>query len=46
MLLEYFHIATGGASLTCNIALVRANVALAAEVAGAHTEVEAALRAR
>jgi pseudouridine-5'-phosphate glycosidase len=46
MLLEYFHIATGGASLTCNIALVMANVALAAEVAGAHTEVEAALRAR
>jgi pseudouridine-5'-phosphate glycosidase len=34
MLLEYFHQATAGASLACNIALVRSNVALAAQVAG------------
>jgi len=46
MLLEYFHIATGGASLTCNIALVRANVALAAQVAGTLSDSEVALRAR
>jgi pseudouridine-5'-phosphate glycosidase len=35
MLLDYFHTATGRASLACNIALVRANVGLAARVAGA-----------
>jgi pseudouridine-5'-phosphate glycosidase len=34
-LLEHFHTNTGGASLTCNIALVRANVDLAAQVAAA-----------
>jgi pseudouridine-5'-phosphate glycosidase len=33
LMLEHFHRATGGASLVCNIALVRANVALAARVA-------------
>jgi pseudouridine-5'-phosphate glycosidase len=33
VLLEYFHTATGGASLACNVALVRANVELAARVA-------------
>jgi pseudouridine-5'-phosphate glycosidase len=35
VVLDYFHTATGGASLRCNIALVRANVELAAQVAGA-----------
>jgi pseudouridine-5'-phosphate glycosidase len=33
LLLDHFHRATGGASLACNIALVRSNVALAARVA-------------
>lgn len=37
MLLEYFHRATGGASLSCNVALVRSNVTLAARVAGVLT---------
>ena len=37
MLLDYFHTATGGASLVCNVALVRSNVALAARVAAALT---------
>jgi pseudouridine-5'-phosphate glycosidase len=37
MLLEYFHHATVGASLTCNVALVRSNVTLAARVASALT---------
>jgi pseudouridine-5'-phosphate glycosidase len=46
MLLDYFHTATGGASLACNIALVRANAGLAAEVAGALADVRAAVRAR
>jgi pseudouridine-5'-phosphate glycosidase len=32
-LLEYFHAASGGASLTANVALVRANAELAARVA-------------
>ncbi|HEY1974445.1 MAG TPA: pseudouridine-5'-phosphate glycosidase [Pseudonocardia sp.] len=35
MLLEYFHQATGGVSLAGNIALVRSNIELAAQVAGA-----------
>jgi pseudouridine-5'-phosphate glycosidase len=34
-LLEHFHTASGGASLTANVALVRANAQLAADVAGA-----------
>lgn len=33
VLLEHFHTASGGASLRCNLALVRANATLAAEVA-------------
>jgi pseudouridylate synthase len=33
VLLDHFHTATAGASLGCNIALVRGNVALAAQVA-------------
>ena len=32
-LLEHFHAASGGASLTTNVALVRANAELAAQVA-------------
>jgi pseudouridine-5'-phosphate glycosidase len=32
-LLEHFHAASGGASLTANVALVRANAELAARVA-------------
>jgi pseudouridine-5'-phosphate glycosidase len=35
VLLDHFHTATDGASLACNIALVRANVELAASIAGA-----------
>jgi pseudouridine-5'-phosphate glycosidase len=50
MMLGHFHAATGGASLRCNIALVRANVRLAAEVAGAlasaRTVEEAPVRTR
>jgi pseudouridine-5'-phosphate glycosidase len=46
MLLDYFHTATGGASLACNIALVRGNAALAAQVAGALAHVREAVRAR
>ncbi|HZZ48160.1 MAG TPA: pseudouridine-5'-phosphate glycosidase [Pseudonocardia sp.] len=38
MLLEYFHEATAGASLDCNIALVRSNVELGAQVARALSE--------
>jgi pseudouridine-5'-phosphate glycosidase len=34
-LLEHLHAASGGASLTTNLALVRANAALAARVAAA-----------
>ena len=34
-LLEHFHAASGGASLTTNVALVRANAELAARVAAA-----------
>lgn len=45
MLLDYFHTATGGASLACNIALIRANAELAARVAGALADVRAAVRA-
>jgi pseudouridylate synthase len=37
MLLDHFHRATGGASLACNVALVRSNVTLAARVAGVLT---------
>jgi len=33
VLLEHFHAASGGASLTANVALVRANAELAAQVA-------------
>jgi len=46
MLLDYFHAATGGASLACNVALVRSNVALAARVAAALTPARRAVRAR
>jgi len=46
MLLDYFHTATGGASLVCNVALVRSNVALAARVAAALTPARRAVRAR
>ena len=35
VLLEHFHAASGGASLATNVALVGANVELAARVAGA-----------
>jgi pseudouridine-5'-phosphate glycosidase len=38
MLLDYFHQATAGASLDCNIALVRSNVELGAQVARALSE--------
>ena len=46
MLLDYFHTATGGASLVCNVALVRSNVALAAQVAAALAPARRAVRAR
>jgi pseudouridine-5'-phosphate glycosidase len=45
MLLDYFHTATGGASLACNIALIRGNAELAARVADALAEVHAEVRA-
>ena len=46
VLLEHFHAASGGASLRANLALVRANAELAAQVAVALAGVSAAARRR
>jgi pseudouridine-5'-phosphate glycosidase len=46
MMLHYVHTATGGASLRCNIALVRANVELAARVAGSLATAQQPVRTR